>query len=119
MNLRDLVPLMFSRLFYAAALAFAARASSTPIGPVTAAPARPANSGKVCTVTALGNQTDDIPQILQAFEDCNFGGTVCFPADQNYWISTRLNLVIYDVTIDWQGIWTVRLITFRVIDLES
>lgn len=70
-------------------------------------PVSPHKNGKTCTVRALGNQTDDTPQILKAFKDCNHGGTVVFPKDQNYWIATRLNPVLYDVTIQWEGIWTV------------
>jgi galacturan 1,4-alpha-galacturonidase len=30
-----------------------------------------------------------------------------FPEDQNYWIGTKLNPVIYDVTVEWKGVWTV------------
>jgi galacturan 1,4-alpha-galacturonidase len=70
-------------------------------------PVSPHKNGKTCTVRALGNQTDDTPQILKAFKDCNHGGTVVFPKDQNYWIATRLNPVLYDVTIQWEGIWTM------------
>lgn len=70
-------------------------------------PAPPRNNHKTCTVHPLGNHTDDTPQILKAFSDCNHGGTVVFPKNKVYWIATRLNPVIYDVTIDWQGIWTV------------
>lgn len=71
------------------------------------APKTPTKTGKVCTVQAHGNQTDDTPQILAAFESCNHGGTVVFPTDQNYWIATKLNPVIHDVTIEWKGVWTV------------
>ncbi|ESZ97710.1 glycoside hydrolase family 28 protein [Sclerotinia borealis F-4128] len=70
-------------------------------------PVPPHKKHKTCTVLPLGNHTDDTPQILQAFSDCNHGGTVVFPKHQVYWIATRLNPVIYDVTIDWQGIWTL------------
>lgn len=72
-------------------------------------PTPPRTNHKTCTVLPLGNHTDDTPQILKAFADCNHGGTVVFPKDKVYWIATRLNPVIYDVTIDWQGTWTVRL----------
>lgn len=30
-----------------------------------------------------------------------------FPEDQEYWIATRLNPVIHDVTVDWKGTWMV------------
>ncbi|KAI9649822.1 hypothetical protein NHQ30_002404 [Ciborinia camelliae] len=70
-------------------------------------PIPPHKNNKTCTVLPLGNLTDDTPQILQAFSDCNYGGIVIFPKDEVYWIATRLNPIIYDVTIDWQGIWTL------------
>lgn len=79
-------------------------------GPNLPAPAGPSHNGKTCTVHAHGDKKDDTPQILDAFNDCNNGGTVVFPEDQNYWIATKLNPVIYDVSIEWRGIWTVRLI---------
>ncbi|KAF4618998.1 hypothetical protein G7Y89_g14851 [Cudoniella acicularis] len=69
-------------------------------------PRSPSKNGKTCTVQALGGKKDDTPQILKAFADCNHGGTVVFPEDQNYWIATKLNPVIYDVTVDWKGTWT-------------
>jgi len=77
---------------------------STPWDP---APKGPANHGKTCIVQALGDQKDDTPQILKAFEECNNGGIIVFPEDQNYWIGTKLNPVIKDVTIEWKGTWTV------------
>lgn len=70
-------------------------------------PILPSSNGKTCTVLALGNQTDDTPQILSAFESCNNGGTVVFPETENYWIATRLNPILQDVTIEWGGIWTL------------
>lgn len=82
---------------------------SSPWGP---APKAPAKHGKTCTVKALGGEKDDTPQILKAFEECNNGGTVVFPEDQNYWIATKLNPVIHDVTVEWKGIWTVRLLSY-------
>jgi hypothetical protein len=88
-------------------------ALSNPWGP---APGGPAKNGKTCTVKALGNQTDDTPQILKAFDECNNGGTVVFPEDQNYWIGTKLNPVICDVTVEWKGTWTVG---FRVLPSPS
>ncbi|KAJ5946974.1 polygalacturonase [Penicillium verhagenii] len=63
-------------------------------------------SGNICTVKARGNQKDDVPNILEAFKKCNNGGTVVFPEDQSYWIATRLNPVLNDVTIEWRGKWT-------------
>jgi hypothetical protein len=46
--------------------------------------------------------------ILQAFEDCGHGGDVIFPAGNTYHINSRLNPVVNDVAIDWQGEWLVR-----------
>jgi len=91
-------------LFWLPLIASAAFTNAQPWG---LPPASPANNGKVCTVKALGDKKDDTPQILKAFEDCNNGGTVAFPETENYWIATRLNPVIYDVTVIWKGIWTV------------
>ena len=70
------------------------------------APKRPANSGKTCTVTPLGAGHDDVPQILQAFADCNGGGTVVFPAGATYHIATRLHATVQDVVVEWRGTWT-------------
>lgn len=82
-------------------------AESWQLGPP--APAGPAHNGNTCTVYSHGNKIDDTPQILQAFKDCNNGGKVVFPNNQNYWIATKLNPVIYDVTVEWKGTWTVRI----------
>jgi hypothetical protein len=79
----------------------------SPWGAWGNAPTSPINNGKTCTVNALGNKRDDSPQILQAFEDCNNGGTVVFPEHQTYWIATKLNPIIYDVTVEWKGLWLV------------
>ncbi len=69
-------------------------------------PTRPSNNtGKICTVTPLGGRKDDVPQILQGFEDCNHGGTVVFPEGSKYHIATRLNPLLYDVAIEWRGTW--------------
>lgn len=73
-----------------------------------ASPRSPADSGKTCTLIPNGDNEDDVPQILEAFEACNNGGTVVFPENATFYIATKLNPVIYDVTIDWRGIWLVR-----------
>ena len=67
-------------------------------------------SGSTCTVTANGNQTDDTPNILQAFQQCNDGGTVVFPECESYWIATRLNPVINNIVVEWHGQWTVSIL---------
>ena len=61
-----------------------------------------------CTVTANGNQKDDVPHIMQAFETCGVNGIVVFPEDQTYWIATKLNPIFSNVEIQWKGQWQVR-----------
>lgn len=64
------------------------------------------NKRPTCTVLpGSSNATDDVPTILQAFEDCGNGGDIIFPANNTYHINSRLNPVVHDVTIDWQGEW--------------
>lgn len=94
-----------------AVVATATLASASPFGPH---PKPPFGNGKTCTVKPLGHQRDDTPQILKAFEKCNHGGTVVFPKGENYWIGTKLNPIIYDVTIDWKGVWTVWAVTSHI-----
>lgn len=91
-------------LSQAAVAALATLASASLLG---RRPKGPSNNGKTCTVKPLGHQRDDTPQILRAFEKCNHGGTVVFPQGENYWIGTKLNPVVYDITVDWKGVWTV------------
>lgn len=74
----------------------------------TTPPRSPSDSGKTCTLIPNGDNKDDVPQILEAFEACNDGGTVVFPENSTFYIATKLNPVIYDVTIDWKGTWLVR-----------
>lgn len=80
-------------------------------------PRSPTSDGRVCVVAPIQQQpsnnatgagvVDDVPQILQAFADCNDGGTVVFLEGARYSIASRLNLVVKDVTVDWHGIWQV------------
>jgi len=70
-------------------------------------PPKASTVSKRCTVTPLGGRKDDVPQILKAFDECNNGGTVVFPEGQTFNIATRLNPVIYDVTVEWRGSWLV------------
>ncbi|KAK6541127.1 hypothetical protein TWF694_008500 [Orbilia ellipsospora] len=68
------------------------------------------NGRKTCTVYAYkpnsdGSRRDDVPLLMEAFEDCGDGGYIRFPAGQNYWIGQRLNPVLNNVKIDWQGFW--------------
>jgi galacturan 1,4-alpha-galacturonidase len=66
------------------------------------------NGRSTCTVhPGKTNTTDDVPTILKAFKDCGNGGDVVFPAGNTYHINSRLNPVVNDVTIDWQGEWLV------------
>jgi len=60
-----------------------------------------------CTVLANGGTTDDVPNILRAFDKCGRGGDIVFPKDQNYYVASKLNPVVQDVDISWRGIWTV------------
>jgi galacturan 1,4-alpha-galacturonidase len=92
----------FLPLAVSTALTSLACASPAPWGGLGGLPAprSPSHNGKTCTAHAYGNQKDDIPQILDAFNDCNDGGRVVFPEDQHYWIATKLNPVIYDVSIE-------------------
>lgn len=62
---------------------------------------------QTCTVTANGGQTDDVPNIMEAFTTCGNGGKIVFPEDQSYWIATFLHPTFHNVVIDWQGQWTV------------
>ncbi|KAE8149622.1 galacturan 1,4-alpha-galacturonidase C [Aspergillus avenaceus] len=64
------------------------------------------SKGHVCIVKANGNQTDDVPTLLKAFQECGNGGTIVFPEDQSFWIASRLNPILNDVTIEWHGKWT-------------
>ena len=65
------------------------------------------NAGEVCTVTPAGCKEDDTPQIIQAFEKCNNGGTVVFLEGRKYNIASRLSLDLRDVTVEWRGLWQV------------
>jgi hypothetical protein len=66
------------------------------------------NGRKECTVQAGGHKEDDSPAILAAFNECNNGGKIVFPASQNYWIASRLKATLTNVDIEWRGRWTVR-----------
>lgn len=60
-----------------------------------------------CTVLANGGTTNDVPNIVEAFNKCGKGGDIVFPEGQNYYIASKLNPVVDDVNINWGGIWTV------------
>lgn len=98
-----------SSIFLLSFLGFSSGVLAEGTGTPMAPPRSPADSGKTCTLTPIGDNNDDVPQILEAFESCNNGGTVVFPEESTFYIATRLNPVIYDVTIDWRGTWLVRL----------
>lgn len=103
---------MFRSLVMRSSIALSILAASVSVlasapDPFGAPPTSPLNNGKVCTVTPLGDEMDDTPQILNAFKACNNGGTVVFPENYNYTIASKLNPVIYDVTVEWRGVWTV------------
>ena len=52
-----------------------------------------------------GNGADDVPNIVQAFDECGQGGRVVFPEGNTYQIASKLNPVVNNVTIDWHGVW--------------
>lgn len=61
-----------------------------------------------CSVySGKDNATDDVPNILRAFEQCGHGGKIIFLRNETYHINSRLNPVVNDVDIDWQGKWLV------------
>lgn len=92
---------ILTRLFVFASSALAA---SNVFG---ANPILPRSNGKTCTVKALGNKQNDVPNILRAFEECNNGGTVIFPKEENYWIASQLHPTLSHVEIEWKGTWTL------------
>ncbi|KAI8139165.1 pectin lyase fold/virulence factor [Fennellomyces sp. T-0311] len=56
-----------------------------------------------CTVKSSGGG-DDTPNIVEAFESCNNGGTVEFPADSEYNMETVIYIEgLQDITVDFQG----------------
>ncbi|KAF3014185.1 hypothetical protein E8E14_004772 [Neopestalotiopsis sp. 37M] len=56
-----------------------------------------------CEVTANGDETNDVPNILKAFEECGNSGTITFPEDQEYWIAEKLNPVFSDNITYWRN----------------
>lgn len=69
--------------------------------------ARDSITRKTCTVKANGNKQDDVPNILEAFQNCGNGGKIVFPENESYWIATKLNPILENVEIEWRGEWTV------------
>lgn len=98
---------LWSLRLFVLSLVAAALVSASAVHIPEIRPRAPSNNGKVCVVTPRGCNKDDVPQILQAFDDCNNGGTVEFLEGRTYYIATRLNPVIYDVNIEWRGLWLV------------
>jgi galacturan 1,4-alpha-galacturonidase len=95
--------LLYAILF----LVFSSTATLLPRHEFGRDPVLPRRTSKTCTVQALGNRQDDVPNILKAFAECNNGGKIIFPEGQNYWIAQRLNPVLHDVTIEWRGVWSL------------
>lgn len=91
------------------ALAATSLVSATATLPY-AEPRSPNSTGKTCVVEPSPKRCrrDDVPRILEAFRECNHGGTVVFPEGKEYYIAQRLNPTLYDVTIEWRGTWLVR-----------
>jgi hypothetical protein len=69
----------------------------------------PRATPKTCVVKPRGDQKNDVPNILRAFQKCNNGGRIVFPEGETYWIAERLNPHVRDVTIEWKGTWLVRI----------
>jgi len=65
----------------------------------------PPDGRSTCTVRALGNQQDDSPNILRAFNDCGNNGHIIFPAGEKYTVASVINVQLNDVVIDWMGEW--------------
>lgn len=95
---------LITTMLWTSALSLAFAAGALAQGGVTVT-----NDGttKVCTVNAIGNNQDDVPNILSAFTTCGTNARVVFPATQTYWIGTRLNPVLSNVDIEWRGTWLV------------
>ncbi|KAJ9138908.1 Pectin lyase-like protein [Pleurostoma richardsiae] len=100
---RPLSGVLFALIVLGSLVVSHAASSSLPF-PQPRTPVR--HSCKKCTVTPLGGTKDDSPQILKAFQDCSNGGTVVFPESSNYYIASRLNPVVHDLTVEWRGTWT-------------
>jgi hypothetical protein len=98
--------------FLAVALAFAPWANAGGVNITTV------NGYPTCEVTALGDEQNDVPNIIEAFTECGTSGVVVFPEDQNYWIAEKLNPVVKDVLIDWRGQWTVSRNVHRLFSRE-
>lgn len=62
---------------------------------------------KRCTVYAHGGNISDVGNILSAFATCDHGGTVVFPEGQDYFIASKLNPIVHDITVEWRGLWTM------------
>lgn len=62
---------------------------------------------RTCTVTANGDEINDVPNIVKAFNKCNKDAKVVFPRNETYWIAEKLHVTLDNVTIDWHGKWQV------------
>lgn len=80
------------------ALSAASNRPNHPVAPyhpskgVTPSPAR----SKTCMLKALGGGKDDSANILKAVKQCNNGGHVVFPKNQQFTIGTALDLTFLD-----------------------
>jgi galacturan 1,4-alpha-galacturonidase len=74
-----------------------------PHSPSTALSTSPERN-RTCIVHANGNGKDDSAGILKAIHECNNGGHVVFPKNQNFTIGTALNLTfLQSIDLDIQG----------------
>ncbi|KAI9262290.1 pectin lyase fold/virulence factor [Phascolomyces articulosus] len=70
---------------------------------ILAAPTPLSRRATTCTVKSSGGG-DDTPNIVDAFESCNNGGTVEFPKGSEYNLKTVIYIEkLQDITIDFQG----------------
>lgn len=64
----------------------------------------PISRKKTCTLKALGGGKDDSANILNAVKQCNNGGHVVFPKNQQFTIGTALDLTFLNsIDLDIQG----------------
>ncbi|VUC30103.1 unnamed protein product [Clonostachys rosea] len=60
---------------------------------------------RTCTVTARGDEQNDVPNILTAFKKCSKKSAIIFPIGEEYWIGEKLHARLEDVDIHWHGKW--------------
>ena len=97
--------MLYSTLTLALSLGLLATTSADQIWRPTYPAYSPPDGRSTCTVRALGNQQDDSPNILRAFQDCGDNGHIIFPALEKYTVASVINVQLNNVVIDWMGEW--------------